>query len=109
MHGWQGAGACTCLHGDAEALVQRAQAAAPVRLGEAVREALEVSVGALPQVGGQARPRVVQRVYYEQRPRPRKAPWVIYEKYSATHACSCLPCPLVPLISMKTLLDSHPT
>ena len=73
MHGWPGAGACTCLHGDAKALVQRAQAAAPVRLGKAVRETLEVSVGPLPQVSGQARPGVVQRVHNQQRPRPRKA------------------------------------
>jgi hypothetical protein len=108
VHGWTGAGAGTCLHRDAEALVQRAQAAAPVRLGEAVGEALEVSVGALPQVGSQARPRVVQRIHYEQRSGPRKAPWVIDEKYSATHACSCLPCLIIRSEAPHGCLDRSP-
>ena len=57
------------LHGDAEALVQSADAAMLVGAHNAVHEALELAVSAaLAKIGAQPRPRKVQRVHNQQRP-----------------------------------------
>lgn len=60
-------GASAHLHRDAKALVERAQAAAPVAFEDAVEEAVELAIAAIAaEVGGQPRPRKVQRIHDQQ-------------------------------------------
>ena len=60
-------GACTHLHGHAEALVEGHEAAALGDLGQAVQEAGELASAGLAQVSGQTGTRKVQRVHDQQR------------------------------------------